>query len=177
MDKTHYERRSHEQGNYEITPTYQGQVVATIKSLATGQTMKVYLDEPTQSVDGFGDHTINFTSYTGYFDEEEFLITSDGFEITGLPLMYPYWNGPSADDNTRVINTENHYYSEKPTNSITDSVNLASFPIDIDLVDSQDPINTGGNRVRYRFTRSGGTSPTPGGKVKDGINYTNETST
>lgn len=24
MDKTHYERRSHEQGNYEITPTYTG---------------------------------------------------------------------------------------------------------------------------------------------------------
>lgn len=22
MNKTHYERRSHEQGNYEITPTY-----------------------------------------------------------------------------------------------------------------------------------------------------------
>lgn len=24
MDKTHYERRSHEQGNYEIIPTYKG---------------------------------------------------------------------------------------------------------------------------------------------------------
>lgn len=47
MDKTHYERRSHEQGNYEIIPTYKGQVVVTIKSLATGKTMKVYLDEPT----------------------------------------------------------------------------------------------------------------------------------
>lgn len=47
MNKTHYERRSHEQGNYEITPTYTDQVVVTIKSLATGQTMKVYLDEPT----------------------------------------------------------------------------------------------------------------------------------
>jgi len=36
MDKTHYERRSHEQGNYEITPTYPGLVVVTIKYLATG---------------------------------------------------------------------------------------------------------------------------------------------
>lgn len=26
MDKTHYERRSHEQGNYEIIPTYTDQV-------------------------------------------------------------------------------------------------------------------------------------------------------
>lgn len=26
MNKTHYERRSHEQGNYEITPTYTGTV-------------------------------------------------------------------------------------------------------------------------------------------------------
>lgn len=25
MDKTHYERRSHEQGNYEMTPTYTDQ--------------------------------------------------------------------------------------------------------------------------------------------------------
>ena len=25
MNKTHYERRSHEQGNYEITPTYTDQ--------------------------------------------------------------------------------------------------------------------------------------------------------
>ena len=33
MDKTHYERRSHEQGNYEITPTYKG--VATYNVLLT----------------------------------------------------------------------------------------------------------------------------------------------
>ena len=32
----HYIRRSHEQGNYEITPTYTDQIVVTIKSLATG---------------------------------------------------------------------------------------------------------------------------------------------
>ena len=76
--------------------------------------------------------------------------------------MYPYWNSPFADDNTRVINTENHYYSEKPTNLITDSVNLVSFPIDIDFADSQDLITTGGNRVIYHFTRSGGTSEEPG---------------
>ncbi len=155
MDKTHYERRSHEQGNYEIIPTYKGQVVVTIKSLATGKTMKVYLDEPTQEVR----KGVNVTTYTGHFDEEEFMITSEGFEVTGLPLMYPYWNGPSLNTITRVIDTENHYYSEKPTN-LTGSVNLADFPTPFDFTDisNDSPDSTSGNRVSYIFTHSSGTS-------------------
>ena len=74
-------------GELVQSPEYSNEqgVVVTIKSLATGQTMKVYLDEPTQEVDG----GINYIDYTGHFDEEEFMITSDGFEVTGLPLMYP----------------------------------------------------------------------------------------
>lgn len=147
MDKTHYERRSHEQGNYEIAPKYTGQVVVTIKSLATGQTMKVYLDEPTQSVeDG-----INHTNYTGHFYEEEFMVTpSEGFEITGLPLMYQHWNGLSLDAVIRVIDAENHYYSEKYTGV---STNIADFPIICAFADF--PVGetpSSGNSVWYRFT-------------------------
>ena len=150
MDKTHYERRSHEQGNYEITPTYKGQVVVTIKSLATGQTMQVYLDEPTQTVD----HGKNVTNYTGHFYEDEFMVTpSEGFEITGLPLMYPYRN-INVDGITIVIDTENHYYSEKDKVS-TDPFNLVEAPYSIVFVDA--PFGQGGtsNLVQYDFTRFG----------------------
>ena len=157
MDKTHYERRSHEQGNYEIIPTYKGQVVVTIKSLATGKTMKVYLDEPTQSVeDG-----INHTNYTGHFYEEEFMVTpSEGFEITGLPLMYPYWSEPSLDTITTVIDTENHYYSEKHTD-YTNSMNFASFPIVASFADfpNSETLPDSGNAVLYTFTRFGWEGP------------------
>ena len=158
MNKTHYERRSHEQGNYEITPTYTDQVVVTIKSLATGQTMQVYLDEPTQKVE----NGINYTDYTGHFYEKKFLITSEGFEVTGLPLMYPYWNGPDQIINTTtmVIDTENHYFSEKNPNIIT-SVNLANFPITIELADFQSSDVSSGNVVLYNFTRFSGISEEP----------------
>lgn len=32
MDKTHYERRSHEQGNYEIIPFYGGKIAPVTPS-------------------------------------------------------------------------------------------------------------------------------------------------
>lgn len=85
---------------------------------------------------------------------------SEGVEITGLPLMYPYLDEPSFAEDIRVIDVENHYYSEKHTGAIDSDVpiNIVNFPIVIDLADSQDLIATGGNRVVYRFTRSGGTS-------------------
>lgn len=38
----------HTHGMSVLTPQYtDGRIIVTIKSLATGQTMKVYLDEPT----------------------------------------------------------------------------------------------------------------------------------
>lgn len=43
MDKTHYERRSHEQGNYEITPTYTG---------STSEEPGLVQDEPVSPVGG-----------------------------------------------------------------------------------------------------------------------------
>lgn len=154
MNKTHYERRSHEQGNYEIIPKYKDQVVVTIKSLATGQTMQVYLDEPTQGVeDG-----INYTKYTGHFYEEELMGTlSDGIEITGLPLMYPYWDGTT---NPAVIDVENHSVIIR-RNEMTSPVNLLLNPIYIPLIDSQDTNNTSRNAVMYLFTPFGVTPKDP----------------
>lgn len=166
MDKTHYERRSHEQGNYEITPTYQGQVVVTIKSLATGQTMKVYLDEPTHMVDKNG---INVTRYAGHFNEEEFIYTpSEGLEITGLPLVYPYNEG-STDSTTIVINTQNHSLIHRDS-SITDPRDLISLGrngrtmhytwVMLDFPpEPQSP--TSGNVVIYNFAQFGSTSEEP----------------
>lgn len=160
MDKTHYERRSHEQGNYEITPTYKDQVVVTIKSLATGQTMKVYLDEPTQSVkDG-----INYTKYTGHFYEEEFMVTlSEGFEITGLPLMYPYDGYEPIDGQTIIIDTQNHSIIIRNSNSFVPEINLALPPgINCAMQDIPYSEILPTNAVNYNFTRPSGTSEEPG---------------
>lgn len=148
-------------GELVQSPEYSNEqgVVVTIKSLATGQTMKVYLDEPTQEVvDG-----INLTYYEGHFYEEEFMVTSEGFEVTGLPLMYPYWEGLPSVNMIRVIDAENHYYSEKPTN-FTGSINLVDFPISIHLIDIPfGETSSSQNVVEYNFTPFGGTSPGEGG--------------
>lgn len=156
MDKTHYERRSHEQGNYEITPTYTDQVVVTIKSLATGQTMKVYLDEPTQSVNKNG---INVTTYTGHFYEEEFMVTwSDGIEITGLPLMYPY-PITSSNGGTIVIDTQNHSLTWT-NNNVSGQQNIAANEIQFAMMDGETQ-SASENVVAYRFSRFDTTPSTP----------------
>jgi len=89
---------------------------------------------------------------------------TQGIEVTGLPLMYPYWNGPSTDTKTRVIDTENHYYSQKNSNPVIDSVNMAGFPIHFGFTDipNDSPDPTSGNCVSYNFTPSSGTSEEPG---------------
>ena len=162
MDKTHYERRSHEQGNYEIIPTYKGQVVVTIKSLATGQTMQVYLDEPTQEVR----EGVNATTYTGHFYEDEFMVTwSEGIEITGLPLMYPYNAYEPIDGQTIIIDTQNHSIIIRNSNSFVSEINLALSPgIDFAMQDIpySETLPTSGNAVLYTFTRPSGTSEEPG---------------
>lgn len=118
--------------------------------------MKVYLDEPTQRV---GIDGINYTNYIGHFYEEEFMITpSEGFEVTGLPLMYPYWNGIPSSSTTVTIDVENHYYSKINTN-LTNSINVADDPLSVSLRDSQDPNDTSGNAVLYTFTRFGWEEP------------------
>lgn len=143
-------------GELVQSPEYSNEqgVVVTIKSLATGQTMKVYLDEPTQGVeDG-----INYTNYTGHFYEEEFMATlSEGVEFTGLPLMYSYWDGIT---NHAVIDVENHSVIIR-RNEMTSPVNLLSNPIYIPLIDSQDPNNTSRNAVMYLFTPFGVTPEDP----------------
>lgn len=123
--------------------------VVTIKSLATGQIMKVYLDEPTYL--GVNKEGINVTAYMGHFYEEEFMVTQpDGYEITGLPFMYPYLYGDPMGI-TIVIDTENH--SVICRNGIdTDPVDLVSSPIFVPLIDSQDPNDTSRNAVEYTFT-------------------------
>ena len=162
MDKTHYERRSHEQGNYEIIPTYKDKVVVTIKSLATGQTMQVYLDEPTQSVeDG-----INYTNYTGHFYEKEFMVTwSEGIEITGLPLMYPYDAHKPIDGQTIIIDTQNHSIIIRNSDFPIPEINLALSPgINFTMQDIpySETLPTSVNAVNYNFTRPSGTSEEPG---------------
>ena len=77
--------------------------------------------------------------------------------------MYPYWNGPSLDTITRVIDTENHYYSEKNSNPIVDSVNIAEFPIPFDFTDISK-----GNCVSYIFLPSSGTID-PGSSEEPGL--------
>ena len=160
LKQNHYIRRSHEQGNYEIIPTYTDQIVVTIKSLATGQIMKVYLDEPTQRV---GTDGINYTDYTGHFNEEEFIYTpSEGLETTGLPLIYPYRAYIANNGVTTVTDTENHYYMEKNRN-LTDSTNLVfgGGLIDITFQDfpNSETLPDSGNRVFYHFTRFGWEEP------------------
>lgn len=125
-----------------------------IKSLATGQTMKVYLDEPTQEVR----KGVNVTRYTGHFYEEQFMVTwSDGIEITGLPFMYPYISTDLSDDAVVVIDTENHYYSEKFT-ELTDSTNLALGPYGFGFIDSPWGSDAISNAVEYEFSRLDDTS-------------------
>ena len=122
-----------------------------IKSLATGQTMKVYLDEPTQEVVG----GINVTRYEGHFYEEEFMVTSEGMEITGLPLMYPYYAGELRDGETIIIDTQNHSIILKSSN-FTDPINLAELPIGCSMQDFpySETLPDSGNAVVYRFARA-----------------------
>ncbi len=90
---------------------------------------------------------------------------SEGIEITGLPLMYQHWAGPSSDGDIRVIDAENHYYSEKYTGASDSdvSINIVDFPIRYDFADfpfGETP--SSGNGVSYRFTHSSGTSDSSG---------------
>lgn len=93
----------------------------------------------------------------GHFDEEEFMITpSEGYEITGLPLVYPY----SSD--LFVIDTQNNsliYRNSDRTNPENWAFSgfmcaMADFPLDQERPAS-------GNAVEYRFTRSGDSSEDP----------------
>ena len=86
---------------------------------------------------------------------------SEGLEITGLPLMYQYWNGLSFGGDIRVIDAENHYYSEKQPGAIDSDVsrNIVDSPIICVFADfPAGPPPSSGNRVVYRFTHSSGTS-------------------
>lgn len=86
---------------------------------------------------------------------------SEGFEITGLPFMYPYWNRLSSDGDIRVIDAENHYYSEKHTGASNSDVprNIVDSPIICAFADfpAGEPPSSG-NSVWYNFTHSSGTS-------------------
>lgn len=149
-------------GELVQSPEYSNEqgVVVMIKSLATGQTMKVYLDKPTQEVVS----GINVTRYTGHFDEEEFMVTlSEGIEITGLPLMYPYYGDEPFDDNTIIIDTQNHSIILKSSN-FTDPVNIAERPTNYSMQDFpfSETLPDSGNAVVYRFIRSNYEEPTIG---------------
>lgn len=92
---------------------------------------------------------------------------SEGFEVTGFPLMYPYIDGISSGSSTVVIDVENHYYSQKITNS-TDSINMVEFPIRFGFTDipsgneeQKGETSSSGNVVEYEFTRFGVTSEEP----------------
>lgn len=151
-------------GELVQSPEYSNEqgVVVTIKSLATGQTMQVYLDEPTQSTE----NGINYTDYTGHFYEEEFMVTlSEGFEITGLPLIYPYWSGKGG--NNAVIDVENYSVIFRD-NNMTDPINLLSRPIYLALTDSQDQTEiVNKNVVDYTFTPFGVTEEPGVGPIID----------
>lgn len=80
---------------------------------------------------------------------------SDGFEVTGLPLMYPYFDGFSS---SIVIDVENNSVIFR-NSEMTGSMNLVSSPIYVPLIDSQYPDDTSRNAVDYTFIPFGGTSP------------------
>lgn len=87
--------------------------------------------------------------------------SSEGFEVTGFPLMYPYIDGIPSGSSTVVIDVENHYYSWKITNS-TDSINMVEFPIRFGFTDiPKGETSSSGNAVEYEFTRFGVTSEEP----------------
>lgn len=86
------------------------------------------------------------------------MITSDGFEITCLPLMYPY-NGTELDDSeTVVIDMQNH--SLTWANSNVRQQNMASMGIQFSMMDGETQ-SASGNAVGYKFSRFDTTPSTP----------------
>lgn len=83
------------------------------------------------------------------------MVTSEGFEVTGLPLMYPYYADKSDDGETIIIDTQNHSIILKSSN-FTDPVNLAELPFGCSMQDFpySETLPDSGNAVVYRFTRA-----------------------
>lgn len=80
---------------------------------------------------------------------------SEGFEITGLPLMYPYYANKLLDGETIIIDTQNHSIILKSSN-FTDQVNLAELPFGCSMQDFpySETLPDSGNAVVYRFARA-----------------------
>lgn len=87
------------------------------------------------------------------------MVTSDGLEITGLPLMYPYNGMELGINETIVIDMQNH--SLTWTNSNTHGQqNIAERGILFSMMDGETQ-SASGNAVEYRFSRFDTTPSTP----------------
>lgn len=84
---------------------------------------------------------------------------SEGYEVTGLPLMYPY-NGMKLDaDETIVIDMQNHSLTWT-NNNFHGQQNIAENGILSFMMDGETQ-SASGNAVGYRFSRFGTTPSTP----------------
>ena len=96
MDKTHYERRSHEQGNYEITPTYEG--VATCNVLLTIGENSLSIPVSILSTDDYG------TYYVGTIQGSIKLYSGNTISISNLPLVYENVENPNGISIQGIMN-------------------------------------------------------------------------
>ncbi len=127
MDKTHYERRSHEQGNYEITPTYKG--VATYNVLLTigenslsipismrSQEGETYCVGTIQgSIELNNGNTISISNLPLVYENPA---NVNGISIDGIMNNYPYGSGNWSTGSGDVVvgNTYSATYNKSVSN-------------------------------------------------------------